>query len=194
MGCHFLLQGIFPTQGLNLGLQHCRQILCCMSHLKFHTNTKSGLQYSTALKVKVASNSLDYTVCGILQARILEWVAFPFCRASSQPRDQTQVFAFQVDSLPAEPQGKPEKNGVGSLSLHQGIFLTQESNQGLLHCRWILYQLSHKGSLFYCTTTRISIILIICLKRPAQCSFYCSHTASGLEILGLLTTRSVSCY
>ena len=32
-----------------------------------------------------------YTVHGILQARILEWVAFPFSRGSSQPRDQTQV-------------------------------------------------------------------------------------------------------
>ena len=36
-------------------------------------------------------NSMDYTVHGILQARILEWVAFPFSRRSSQPRDQTQV-------------------------------------------------------------------------------------------------------
>ena len=34
---------------------------------------------------------MDYTVHGILQARILEWVAFPFSSASSQPRDQTQV-------------------------------------------------------------------------------------------------------
>ena len=33
----------------------------------------------------------DYTVHGILQARTLEWVAFPFFRGSSQPRDQTQV-------------------------------------------------------------------------------------------------------
>ena len=41
----------------------------------------------------------------------------------------------------------PGKNtGVGSLSLLQWIFPTQESNQGLLHCRQILYQLSHKGS------------------------------------------------
>ena len=32
MGCHFLLQGIFPTQGLNLGLQHCRQMLYHLSH------------------------------------------------------------------------------------------------------------------------------------------------------------------
>jgi len=35
---------------------------------------------------------------------------------------------------------------VGSLSLLQGIFPTQGSNPGLLHCRQILYQLSHKGS------------------------------------------------
>ena len=34
---------------------------------------------------------MDYTVYGIPQARILEWVAFPFSRASFQPRDQTQV-------------------------------------------------------------------------------------------------------
>ena len=53
---------------------------------------------------------------------------------------------MQADSLPAESQGKPKNTAVGSLSLLQGIFLTQESNRGLLHCRRILYQLSHKGS------------------------------------------------
>ena len=55
----------------------------------------------------------------------------------------------QTDSLPAEPPGKPKNTGVGSLSLLQGIFLTQESNWGLLHCRWILYQLSYEGSPFH---------------------------------------------
>ena len=39
-----------------------------------------------------------------------------------------------------------QDTGVGSLSLLQGIFPTQGSNPGLLHCGWILYQLSHKGS------------------------------------------------
>ena len=39
-----------------------------------------------------------------------------------------------------------QNTGVGSLSLFQGIFLTQESNQGLLHCRRIFYQLSYQGS------------------------------------------------
>ena len=111
------------------------------------------LQY---LKVKVKATQscptlcdpMDYTVHGILQARILEWIAFPFSRGSSQPRDQTQCrsLALQVDSLPAEPTRKPKNTGVGNLSLLQQIFLTQESNWGLLHCRWILYQLSYQGS------------------------------------------------
>ena len=70
---------------------------------------------------------MDYTVYGILQARILEWVAFTFSRGSSQPRDQTQVshtagrFFF-----PAEPEGKPKNTGVGSLTILQRIFQTQE--------------------------------------------------------------------
>ena len=45
-----------------------------------------------------------------------------------------------------EPCRKPKNTGVGSLSLFQGIFLTQESNQGLLHCKQILYQLNYQGS------------------------------------------------
>ena len=39
-----------------------------------------------------------------------------------------------------------KNTGVGRHSLLQGIFPTQESSQGLLHCRWILYQLSFQGS------------------------------------------------
>ena len=53
---------------------------------------------------------------------------------------------LQADSLPSEPPGKSKNIGVGSLSLLQGISLTQESNRGLLNCRWILYQLSYQGS------------------------------------------------
>ena len=56
--------------------------------------------------------------------------------------------AFQADSLPSEPARKPKNTGVVSLSLLQQIFLTQQSNQSLLHCRWILYQLSYQGSPF----------------------------------------------
>ena len=87
------------------------------------------------------------TPIGILQARILECVAFPFSRGSSQPRDfEPRSPSLPVDSLPAEPEGKPKNTGVGSLTLLQQIFPTQESNQGLLHFKWILYQLRYLGS------------------------------------------------
>ena len=71
----------------------------------------------------------------------------PSSRGSSQPRDPTQVSRTAGRFLPSEPPGKPKNTGMGSLSLLQEIFPIQESNQGLLHCRWILYQLSYQRSL-----------------------------------------------
>ena len=58
----------------------------------------------------VVSNSLQPHGLGILQARILEWVAFPLSGGSSQPRGRPGS-ALQVDSLPAEPPGKPRTPG-----------------------------------------------------------------------------------
>ena len=57
---------------------------------------------------KIHSVMSNYTVHGILQARILEWVAFPFSRGSFQPGIQPRSPALQADSLPAEPQRKPK--------------------------------------------------------------------------------------
>ena len=90
---------------------------------------------------------MDFIVHGILQARILECVAFPFSRDHHNPGLEPRSPGLQVDALSAEPQGKTQNTKVGSLSLLQGIFPTQELNQGLLHCRRILYQLSYEGSL-----------------------------------------------
>ena len=53
--------------------------------------------------------------------------------------------ALQADSLPSKPPGKPKNTGVGSLSLLQGNFPTQESTWGLLPPGQILYQLSYQG-------------------------------------------------
>ena len=61
---------------------------------------------------------------------------------------QSMCYTVHVNSLVLySPWNSPGQNtGVDSLSLLQGIFRTQGSNPGLLHCRQILYQLSHKGS------------------------------------------------
>ena len=58
----------------------------------------------------------------------------------------TQVSRMAGGFFTAEPPGMPKNTGAGSLSLLLQIFLTQESNQGLLNCRGILYQLSYQGS------------------------------------------------
>ena len=114
---------------------------------------------------------MDYTVHGILQARTLEWVAFPFSRGSSQPRSPT----LQADSLPAEPPGKPKNTGVGSLSLLQQIFPIQESNRGVLHCRRILYQLSYQGSpLFFLKLIFIGVYSLQC------CVSFCYRAVNQL--------------
>ena len=65
------------------------------------------------------------------------------------PGIKPRSLALQVDSLPSQSSAKPKNTGVGSLSLPQGKFPTQELNRGLLHCRQILYQLSYPGSLFF---------------------------------------------
>ena len=68
-------------------------------------------------------------------------------------REKSESESCLVMSVSLQPHGlyspwnSPGQNtGVGSLSLLQEIFPIQEWNPGLSHCRWILYQLSHKGS------------------------------------------------
>ena len=70
------------------------------------------------------------------------------------PGTEAKSLALQADSLLSEPPGQPKNTGVGSLSLLQKIFPTQELNWFLLHCRWILYQLSYQGSPLYATVAR----------------------------------------
>ena len=144
VGCRALLQGIFPTQRSNPGLPHCRWILYHM-----------GCQGSP---------------------RILDWVAYPFFRGSSWPRNQTGVSyiagrfftSWAVLSCWSEVRGKSLSQvrffetpwtvyivyGIlqarildwATVPFSRASFPTQGWNPGLLHCRWILYQLSHQGS------------------------------------------------
>ena len=81
-------------------------------------------------------DSVDYTppgssVHGILQARILECVALHqgiFPTQGSNPGLQPRSSTLRADSLLSEPPRKPKNTGMSSLSLLQGIFLTEESN------------------------------------------------------------------
>ena len=106
---------------------------------RYQLGLNGPLCHLKLVKVKVAylcltlCNPMDYTVLGILWARIQEWVPFPSPGHLPNPRIEPRPPTLQADSLPAEPQGKPKNTGVGSLSLLQWVFLTQELNGGLLH-------------------------------------------------------------
>ena len=88
---------------------------------------------SQNLKVKAVQlcltlyNPMDCIVRGILQARILVWVAFPFSTGSSQPGDLTQVSCIAGRFFTSWATGKSKNTEVCSLSLHQWIFRTQET-------------------------------------------------------------------
>ena len=132
VGSLSLLQGIFPTQGSNPGLPHCRRVLYQLDHK--------------------GSPMLQAASCNLIIKKVLSCSS-----AQSHPwNDFEQVsywllFSHSVKSDSLQPHGGyparflcpwdfPGKNtGVGCLFLLQGIFLTQESNPHLLLGRWILY-------------------------------------------------------
>ena len=72
------------------------------------------------------------------------WSEWPFPSPGDLPNPgiKPRSPALQVDSLAAKAPWKSMNIGVGSLSLLWQVFLTQQSNQGLLHCKQILYQLN----------------------------------------------------
>ena len=106
------------------------------------------------------SGSSRFKYCWSLVWRILS-ISLLVCEIifSVYPLGGTHTCLVKVkvaESCPSlcDPHGlyspmnsRGENTGVGSFSLLQEIFLTQKSKRGLLHCRWILYQLSYQGSL-----------------------------------------------
>ena len=112
VGYRPLLQRVFPTQGSNPGLEHCRCILYHLSH--------QGIYYIHAFMLSCFSHPTlwDPIDCrlpgssahGILQARKLEWVVLPSSRGSSWLRDWTHVsclLPWHMGSLPLAPPGEP---------------------------------------------------------------------------------------
>ena len=105
---------------------------------------KSESESEIAQSCPTLCDPMDYIVHGILQAtEYWSGQLFPSPGDLLNPRNEPESPALAGRFSTTEPQEKPKNTGVGSLSLLQWLFLTQESNQVLLHCRWILYQLSY---------------------------------------------------
>ena len=84
------------------------------------------------------------------------------------------------------PWNSPDKStGVGSHSLLQGVFSTQGLNWGLLHCRWILYQLSHQGIMWVTRNKG---------NPPPKCSRRTMGTESDQSQAGLDSDSSSTTY
>ena len=87
VGCHFLIQGIFSIQGLNLGLLHWQVDSLPLSHLGSPTKpvaaatAAKSLQSCPTLCDPIDGSSPGSPIPGILQARTLEWVAISFSNA-----------------------------------------------------------------------------------------------------------------
>ena len=101
-----------------------------------HRVTKSWTQLSDWTELKLVFQS---------------WLSYPPCYSLLISEYESESHSVESNSLwphgPYSPWNSPGQNtGVGSLSLLQGIFPTQGLSPGLPHCKWILYQLSHKGS------------------------------------------------
>ena len=124
VGCCFLLQGIFPTQGWNPGHQQCRQTPYNLSHQRSHMYIYLCIRMCSVTQLcLILCDSMDCSppvssVHGILQARILEWLAMPSSRVSSEPRDQYHISSlqhWQADSLPLSRLGRHRQADIASL-------------------------------------------------------------------------------
>ena len=97
---------IFKLRSVCLVLLSCGNLFA-LSPAKPCTLNTGTSEVKVAQSCPTHCHPVDYTVRGILQARILEWGAFPFSRGSSHPGIEPRSAALQADSSSAEPQGQP---------------------------------------------------------------------------------------
>ena len=152
LNCLILLLGIYLTCNFFLDFSFCSHHCTlkiffmesiCLEQKQLNQGRLPRLAFNGGRSGTVKVTQLCLTLCypvdyfqvlGILQATILEWVAFPFSRGSN----------------PLEIPGTP-------------LFPIQGSNPGLLHCRQILYQLSHPD-VFIFSTAYFCIHLNLCIE------------------------------
>ena len=150
------------SQGSNPGLPHCKQILYHLSH------QGSPQTHVYFLAPVVGWKIISFAYC-IIITKEKEWYQdkteahYPmFQREEINHSRNCPHVKFQISVKESESHSvvstslkffghSPwnslgQNTGVGSLFLLQGIFPSQGSSPGLLHCRWMFYQLSHQGS------------------------------------------------
>ena len=127
-GCHALFQGIFPIQGLNPGLSHCRQIVYRLSHQEAQINDNNNNNNNMCVLncfscVQVRCNSMDCSLPGSSVHGILKntWVGGCALLQGTFPAQGSKLHLlgllhWQVGPLPLAPCGKPNNNSANLLS------------------------------------------------------------------------------
>ena len=115
--------------------------VCVRTHTRACTESLSHVQLFATPSTVAYQAPLSMGI-----SRLVYWSGLPCPPSGDLPGIEPRSSALQVDSLPFEPPGKLKNTELGSLSFLWGIFPSQESNQDLLQCRWILYQLSQQRS------------------------------------------------
>ena len=131
MGCHFFLQRIFPTQGSNPDLLHCRQTLYHLSHqgslISEWVKSLSHVQlFATPWTVAhQAPPSMEFS-------RQEYWSGLPFPSPGDLPDPgiEPRSPSLQADTLPSEPPGNPLKSCNIIQSLHFHVWLHSH------YCKW----------------------------------------------------------
>ena len=124
---------------------------------------------------------MDYTVHGILQTRMLEWVAFPFSRGSLNPGIKPRSPTLWVDSLPTEPQGKPSSHEVCD------NFSQKQQETTYMYGPVLLYSLDQ---LTFCTWKQLLEedfcygfwVLVVAQPRPPAHSVYYHDESTSNEM------------
>ena len=136
------------------------------------------------MKVLVAQSSptlcdpMDFSSAGssghgILQARILDWVAISYSRVSSQPRDWTQVLALQADSLLSLSLGKPDLN-TRCVHCQRGVFASRPSQWADLGNKTI-------------DNPHTYIYIFLCV-----CAYTCSYSSICISLSEFINSHSWS--
>ena len=150
VGSRSLLQGIFPAQGSNPGLWHCRRILYQLSHqgspifIQKNDEQRKGIESEKRgrgeegnRQQQVRGGRGEEAFSSFL--RLLKW-------SRSVMSTSLRPHGLQPTRLLCPWDFPGKSTGVGVPFPSRGIFPTQGWNSGLLHCRQTLYPLSHQGS------------------------------------------------
>ena len=157
-----------------------------------HVEKKVKMQVQIIQLCPTLCNPMDCTVHEILQATILDYVAFPFFRGSSQPRDWTQVSCIAGRFFTSWATREAQEYWRGQPIPSPVDLPNPVIKPGLLHCRWILYQLSYQGrpclALVLTSAQSFSTLLYCFVKKNTKCQWLL-FTQTNLRSKSLLSRK-----